>query len=190
VARLRVKVPSPEPVRTIEMPQTYGQQPPRHSQQPVQGAYHHATSPAVTTQGVYVSKSKLIWLIVLILLIVGLFTAYVNREKSANEPFGTLGTSETTQNGATEAQQYYNEISKYVELPTGEMPTVLNISDAEEVKKDNAALTDIKDGDKMLFFTKSRKLVVYRPSSKKVVAVVSLAAPAGSAPVTTPGATQ
>lgn len=52
----------------------------------------------------------------------------------------TLGASQTIPGASVEAQQIYNEISKSVVLPEGEAPTVLNISDAEAVKKDNAAL--------------------------------------------------
>lgn len=124
------------------------------------------------------------WTAIAALLLVGFYAAYSNRERPGG-PSGTLGTSQTLPGATSEAQTYYNEISPYVELPRDEAPTVLNISNAEEVKKDNAALTDIKNGDKMLFFTKSRKLVVYRPATKKVVAVVSLAAPAATTPSTT-----
>lgn len=86
----------------------------------------------------------------------------------------------------TDEERYYQEVSKLVELPEGQTPQVLNISDSEAVKKDNVALGDIKNGDKMLFFTQARKVVVYRPNTKKVVAVVSLAAPDKTTPATKP----
>jgi hypothetical protein len=134
----------------------------------------------IPTQGIFLSKKTVMWSIGFLLIAAGLLVAYSNRERPVS-PSGTLGTSQTP----TEAEGYYQEISKYVEVPANETPTVLNVSDAEAVKKDNAALSDIKNGDKLLFFTKSRKLVVYRPSSKKVVAAVSLAAPTTNTPPST-----
>lgn len=142
------------------------------------------TVAAPANQGIFISRKKIVWLMIAVLLIAGALLAYAKRERPGTNPSGTLGTAQTVQGGNSEAQRYYNEISPYVEVPAGEVPTVLNVSDAEAVKKDNAALTDIKNGDKMLFFAKSRKLVVYRPGTKKVVAVVSLANP--SASTTTP----
>lgn len=145
-----------------------------------------AAAPVTTapSQGIFISRKKIVWLVIAVLLISGALLAYSKRERPGANPSGTLGAAQTVQGSNSEAQRYYNEISPYVEVPTGEIPTVLNVSDAEAVKKDNAALTDIKNGDKMLFFAKSRKLVVYRPGTKKVVAVVSLANP--SASTTTP----
>jgi hypothetical protein len=170
VARVRIQI-KPEAVEPIEQPEPV-QFDPQHTERP--NSLHQETAVTMPTQGIFISRRKAVWTAIIALLTVGLITAYVNRERPVL-PAATLGTSQELPGATTEAQQYYNEISPYVELPSGEAPTVLNVSDAEAVKKDNAALTDIKNGDKMLFFTKSRKLVVYRPSTKKVVAVVSLA---------------
>lgn len=159
----------------------------RHPSQAVHNYPAQQARPAAPQpQGIFISRKKIVWTIILVLVIAGGLTAFTKRERPAADHTSTLGTSQTLPGATQEAQGYYNEISPHVEVPTGEAPTVLNVSDADAVKKDNAALTDIKNGDKMLFFTKSRKLVVYRPGTKKVIAVVSLAAPtANSAPTTT-----
>lgn len=194
MARVRVQQ-VPEPVKTIQVPQAAPDvRPPAPAgphnapeygapeQQPYYPPQHTAQAAVIPSQGIFISRRKMLWAAVAVLVVVGLATAYANRERPQTP--GTLGTSQELPGATTEAQAYYNEISPHVELPAGEAPTILNVSDAEEVKRDNAALTDIKNGDKMLFFTKSRKLVVYRPATKKVIAVVSLAAPA--VPVTSP----
>jgi hypothetical protein len=156
---------------------------------PQQQVYLQDAQPAaaaIPMQGIFISRRKIVSVAIAALLLVAGLTAYSKRERPL-DPSGTLGASQSLQGATSEAQQYYNEVSPHVEVPAGEAPTVLNVSDAEAVKKDNAALTDIRNGDKMLFFAKSRKLVVYRPSTKKVVAVVSLATPATT---TTPNSTR
>ena len=192
MARVRVQQ-VPEPVKTIQVPQAAPDvRPPApvdphtarehnapQQQQPYYPPQQTDQAAVMPSQGIFISRRKMLWAAAAVLVVVGLYTAYTNRERP--QAPGTLGTSQELPGATTEAQAYYNEISPHVELPAGEAPTVLNVSDAEEVKKDNAALTDIKNGDKMLFFTKSRKLVVYRPATKKVIAVVSLAAPAAPA---------
>lgn len=184
MARVRVQQ-IPQPVKTIQAPQSVPDvRPPApgspHTVPEYSAPEHHQPQPTAQTavmpsQGIFISRRKALWAAAAVLVVVGLSAAYANRERPQTP--GTLGASQELPGATTEAQAYYNEISPHVELPAGETPTVLNVSDADEVKKDNAALTDIKNGDKMLFFTKSRKLVVYRPSTKKVVAVVSLATP-------------
>lgn len=196
--RVRVKV-APKPVRTIDVSESYfanqaaQAQPepvaspaPAHSGASTGGLHQRpeeqTTSRNPAPRGLFITRKGLVTAVAAILLTIGLLTIYSKREQPTTDNPGTLGTSQTLPGATPEAQRYYNEISAYVELPEGEAPTVLNVSDANEVKKDNAALSDIRNGDKMLFFTKSRKLVVYRPDTKKVVAVVSLALPAATTP--------
>lgn len=123
-----------------------------------------------TKRSVTVSMRVLAFAAVGCLLVLFMVAVFISKNDS-NEIPQTLGTSDATQ---SDPERYYEAVSKFVELPTNDLPTVANVSDAEKVRKDNVVLTDVKDGDKMLFFAKSRKVVVYRPSSNKVVAVVTL----------------
>ncbi len=123
-----------------------------------------------TKRSVTVSMRALAFAAVGCLLVLFTAAVFISRSNS-NEMPQTLGATDATR---SESEKYYEAVSKFVELPLNELPTVANVSDAEKVKKDNAVLADVRDGDKMLFFAKSRKVVVYRPSSNKVVAVVTL----------------
>jgi hypothetical protein len=69
------------------------------------------------------------------------------------------------------------QLSKGVELPTDETPQMRTIEDASVFTKQNPSLADIRNGDQLLFFAKSQKVVVYRPSTKKAVVIVTLAQP-------------
>lgn len=80
------------------------------------------------------------------------------------------------------------EISKFVELPGNETPVLRNVEDAAKLKEESPALimllADIKDGDKILFYASVRKMVVYRPTTKKVVGVINV--PTSTNPTTQP----
>lgn len=164
VQHMSTSVPPSPP--SADIPETPLQQVPI-PQAPIQQQQMQAKKKGVTLSFLSVVLVFAVFVIVL------LFAVGMSMSRNDKPPDSTDTLGAATEQ--SEASRYHNEISKYVELPAEETPTVLNVSDAAEVKKDNAALTDIKNGDKMLFFTKARKLVVYRPSTKKVVAVVSLA---------------
>lgn len=84
----------------------------------------------------------------------------------------------TKQDGGT---QQVNEIvaslAESIELPVNETPQTRTIEDASKFTQQNPSLADIRNGDMLLFFPKSQKVVVYRPSSKKAVVVVTLSQP-------------
>lgn len=197
--RVRVKVPSepkivewtpdtpveaapPQPVIQQPVPQAIEQpaapEPP--SPPELQESYPQVT-PAI--QGAPRFSPRAVVALVVGITIISLFGVGIAKNHGPDDPKGTLGANTS---GQSEEQQYYNEVSRIVELPDNQLPRVVNISDAELVKKDNVALGDIKNGDKMLFFTQARKVVVYRPTTKKIIAVVSLAQPTSGQTQTTP----
>lgn len=63
------------------------------------------------------------------------------------------------------------EVGRLMELPTDETPTVALIKDIEKLK-DHPFLSKGQAGDRLLIYTGPSKLVVmYRPETKKIVAV-------------------
>ena len=90
-----------------------------------------------------------------------------------------------TKGGATGSQQAEDIVKRLtgsVELPSDETPQMRTIEDAAKFTEQNPSLGDIKNGDVLLFFEKSKRVVVYRPSTKKAIVVVTLAEPATSQP--------
>ena len=70
-----------------------------------------------------------------------------------------------------DVQATVGEVGKLMELPMEETPTVATVKDVEKLK-DHAFLSKGQNGDVLLIYTGESKLVVmYRPSSKKIVAV-------------------
>lgn len=95
---------------------------------------------------------------------------------------------ETNASKKPDTTEIVANLSRSVELPLDEQPEVRTIEDASKFTEQNPSLSDIKNGDMLLFFAKSKKVVVYRPVTKKAVVVVTLAEPAATE--STPNASQ
>lgn len=60
------------------------------------------------------------------------------------------------------------KVGKLMLLPTNEEPTLAEVTDNKTIK-DAVLAKSSKNGDQILFYTKSRLVVVYRPSINKIV---------------------
>lgn len=69
-----------------------------------------------------------------------------------------------------DAQVTVAEVSKLMELPTGEVPTVALITDITKLK-DQTFFSSAKNGDKVLIYTQAKQAILYRPSINKIINV-------------------
>lgn len=67
-----------------------------------------------------------------------------------------------------QAADLSGEVSKYLELPQGETPTVATVSDVEKLK-DQAFFKNAQNGDQVLIYSNAGRAVLYRPSTKKII---------------------
>lgn len=72
-----------------------------------------------------------------------------------------------------EASMYVKEIGKVVDLPADETPVVATVLDIEKLKG-QAFFAKAVNGDKVLIYSKSKKAILYRPSTKKVLEMAPL----------------
>lgn len=172
MAKVRVKVPA-EP-KVIELPATQSEAQPNRLAQLLnsQSSFTSDDTPKQARTITLSYKTLLIAMAVVLILVSIVFVA--TRD---NSPSPAEQAANQTEN--TEAKQLYTKLSKTVLLPTDELPTVANVT-KEELAKQQTGLADLQENDKVLLFAKARKAVVYRPSLDKVVAVVTLSAPAAS----------
>ena len=100
--------------------------------------------------------------IVLVLLVFGTawFFYYQNQKKDTVNP-----NAKTTQD---EVKKIVAEVSKLVDLPQGETPTVATVTDITKLK-DQPFFQKAKNGDKVLIYTQAKKAILYDPVSKKVL---------------------
>lgn len=60
-------------------------------------------------------------------------------------------------------------VGKLTTLPTGENPTVADVSDASKAKAQSAFFVNAQNGDKVLLYPKAGIAILYRPSTGKIV---------------------
>ncbi len=92
-------------------------------------------------------------ILVILFIAVGLlFNRYVIKGSSENKDLSLAKT----------------KVGKLILLPTNEEPTLAEVTDNKTIK-DAVLAKSSKNGDQILFYTKSRLVVVYRPSINKIV---------------------
>lgn len=72
-----------------------------------------------------------------------------------------------------EKSDLISKVSKLIELPITEEPTIATISDAQKIK-DQPFFAKAENGDKVLIYTKQKKAYLYRPSNQKLVDVAPI----------------
>lgn len=73
-----------------------------------------------------------------------------------------------------QSQALITRVGKLMTLPTGETPTVANVSDAAAAKKQSAFFNNAANGDKVLMYVKAGEAILYRPSTNKIILVAPL----------------
>lgn len=61
-----------------------------------------------------------------------------------------------------------NDVAKLIDVPQDENPEISNVDDISKLPK-VAFYTKAQNGDKVLFYAKAKKAILYRPSSNKII---------------------
>lgn len=77
------------------------------------------------------------------------------------------------QTAQEEVTRLVGEMSKIIELPTDEQPTVATVLDKDKLK-DQGFFTKAENGDKVVIYSKARKAYLYRESTKKIIEVAPI----------------
>lgn len=116
------------------------------------------------------SKRLLLWVIgALVLLavagsIVVLSTRYQNSQKEVKR------LSNPQEAAKLETEILVSRVSKIVELPKGEQPTVATVQDVSKLQN-QAFFKNAQNGDKVLIFTEAKRAILFRPSTNKVIEI-------------------
>lgn len=81
-------------------------------------------------------------------------------------------------------------VSKLMQLPAGETPTVAAVTDAAAAKQQSAFFANAQNGDKVLMYVKAGEAILYRPSTNKIILVAPLTFNNAAAGATTPKTTR
>lgn len=67
-------------------------------------------------------------------------------------------------------QEVLTEVRSIMELPTNEDPTIAAVTDLERLKNE-PFFQNAQNGDRVIFFPKAKKAILYRPTSRKIIEV-------------------
>ena len=73
-----------------------------------------------------------------------------------------------------QTQTLIDQVSHLLQLPSGETPTVANVTDAAQAKQQSAFFDNAQNGDKVLMYVKAGEAILYRPSTDKIILVAPL----------------
>lgn len=90
---------------------------------------------------------------------------------------------------AAQVRKLVESVGKLVDLPIGEEPSVITITDAQKLK-DQSFFANPKNGDKVLLYIHARKAILYDPQSNKVLEVAPMSIGTPSAQTTTTPSTK
>lgn len=65
------------------------------------------------------------------------------------------------------------EVGNLIELPSNETPTIATVVDASKLK-DQAFFANAQNDDRVLMFPESKKAILYRPSTNKIIEVAPI----------------
>ena len=82
-------------------------------------------------------------------------------EREINDPIGLAQSKEDALVAA---------VGERIELPTGERPTFIVVTDLKQVK-DQSFFTNARVGDVTLIYAAAQEAILYRPSTKRVITV-------------------
>jgi len=66
------------------------------------------------------------------------------------------------------------KVSKHLDLPKGETPTIATVEDKSKLKKE-AFFSSAENGDKLLIYANAKKAIIYRPAGDRIINVGPIA---------------
>lgn len=154
----------------IQVDDDEGKAPESHDAAPVKTA--KKKDPRIRTPQVNMSKKGAIFMIVglVAIALVGGFLIQMNRIENLKQENARL--ADPQQNAQAEADQIKAEVSQLIELPD-ESPTIATVVDVEKLKGQEF-FANAQNGDRVLLFAQTKKAVLYRPGTKKIIEVAPI----------------
>lgn len=119
-------------------------------------------------KGIWILR-KLLLVVVVLLVVTGLYFKYERTQKELETLKSNPGALVQD-----EAKELIDKVSALTDLPVGEEPTVASITDVEKLKGQNF-FVNAQNGDKIIIYPLSKRAVLYRPSTNKVIEAGSVA---------------
>lgn len=106
---------------------------------------------------------QLVFIVIALIVLISLILFYLYRQSNIDPEIKTQ----------KEVQSLVSDVSKLIELPEGENPTIATVLDKDKVSGE-LFFKNAMVGDKLLAYVKARKAILYRPSTNKIVEVAPI----------------
>jgi hypothetical protein len=129
--------------------------------------YHHQAASQYRRSGVnkYLSvvhgNMPKIIVGILIVLVVLLAAGYVHTRNQLTQ------VSNPGKAAQTEVDKIVSQVSNTISLPTNEKPVLLTVKDSDKLQ--GILYQNAQNGDKLLVYQKSKEVLLFRPSTNKVI---------------------
>lgn len=112
---------------------------------------------------------------ILMLVVIFLLFSLMNQKKELKQQVDKLSSGQAGTN--QDNQKYQAEVGKLVAVPDGVVPTITTLTQdsIDQVLKQNPTLSAAKPNDAILIYTRQDKtffLVIYRPSTQKIILAI------------------
>lgn len=111
-------------------------------------------------------QNKLLVILLIIITIIPSLYFYYRLKKTESKMKSVLGQK-------SPKEMTLEKVAKLIELPQGEVPTVAEISDKNKLQ-DQSFFINAKNGDQVLIYSNAKKVILYRPSTNKIIEVASI----------------
>lgn len=159
-------VPNSAPVVESQQPVAPSRQ---YVQPPVQMQSQHPEQPV---RKFPLKKLAAVAAVAVLVFVVGLL---ISERNKLQEQVSVLS-ADTQGSDQDQAKKYHEDISKLIEVPAGQTPTLVTVSDAKKAAENSPFFSNAQNGDVALFYVnedKTYKAVLYRPTTKKIIEVAS-----------------
>lgn len=94
---------------------------------------------------------------------------------SAQKEIATLkqATNKSEDQVKKDNERLIAQVKSLVDLPEGENPTIATVNDASKVKE-QTFFSRSENGDRVLIYTQSKKAILYRPSTNKIIEIAPI----------------
>ena len=106
------------------------------------------------------------------MLISGVVFLFLQYSKTKSEN-AKLKAQIKTNMSQSEVKTLTETISKFIELPQNEEPTLATITDKEKLSG-QTFFNQAENGDRLLIYAQARKVYLYRPSTNKIIDVAPI----------------
>lgn len=121
-------------------------------------------------RSIRIKKSYLVIFVLVLALIGGGYLGYMKYDDVQKENQQLRDPQESAR---LEIEKVKSEVSKLIDVPQDEDPTVASVTDASQLQNQQF-YSKAQNGDKVLLYGKARKAILYRPSENKIIEVATL----------------